>query len=72
MEKMVVSGVMSAAIWIGSGALVLMVVTIIWGFAKIVEYSKRMAVSFEQIQRQLGLINESIEDMRRDMQSRNV
>jgi len=72
MDKIAVSGVMSTAIWIGSGALVLLVGTTVWGFARIVEYSRRIAMGFDHIERQLGLINDSIDELRRTIQSRNV
>jgi len=65
-------GIMTAAIWVGSCALVLMVVTVVWGFARLVEYSKRLTLSSEQIQLQLSRIHESVEDLRGDIHRRKV
>ncbi len=60
------------AVWIGSIALVLLVGTVVWGFAKIVEHSERMAISAELINRQLGRIYESLEDLRGNIRPRNM
>ena len=45
MDNLNLGGAAIVAVWIGSIALVLMVATVVWGFARIVEYSKRMAMS---------------------------
>ena len=72
MDNLNLGGAAIVAVWIGSIALVLMVATIVWGFARIVEYSKRMAMSSEQIHRQLGRMYESLEDLRGDIRQRNM
>jgi len=71
-ENLNLGGATIVALWIGSVALVLMVAAVAWGFAKIVEYSRRVALSSEQIHRQLGHIYESIEDLRGDIRPRNM
>ena len=72
LDNLNLGGTTILAVWIGSIALVLLVGTVVWGFAKIVEHSERMAISAELINRQLGRIYESLEDLRGDVRPRNV
>ena len=71
-ENLNLGGATIMAVWIGSIAIVLLVGAVVWGFAKIVEHSERMAISAELINRQLGRIYESLEDLRGDVRPRNV
>ena len=66
------TGAVTAAIGIGSGALVLLLVVIVWGFAKIVEYARVMAHSTENIHRQLRLMNDTLDEIQHDLNSKNV
>ena len=72
MEDVQIIGVTTIAVWIGSGALVLMLGTVVWGFAKMVEYFRLTAASTEQIHRQLRLLNDTLDEMQRDLHAKNV
>jgi len=72
LEEVGTTGIITTALWIGSIALVLMVATVVWGFARMVEYTKRMAVGTEDVNRQLGRIRDCLEDLRSDLQARKV
>jgi uncharacterized membrane protein len=71
MDDVHVSGVMAIAVGIGSGALVLMLGTVAWGFAKIVEYIRLIARSAEQVHRQLRLMNDTLDEIQRDLKAKD-
>ncbi len=71
-ENVSAGGATSLALWIGTVALVLLMAAVAWGFAKIVEYSRRIALGMEMIHRQLGRIHESLEDLRGNLLPRNM